>query len=440
MQSFSAEVDRTDGRQWGGKETVRSMPRAISAAVGAEPKMRSRDHEMVAEKLGAPKGVAMFAESGFVKKGKDSAGVARQSWGTIGKGENCQVGVVRGYASRPGSPLVDTRVFFPERWFEDDRAARRWNCRGPPARPFQPTPQGAAERFRRRSQQDCLPFKYLGADTRQGNRLDCIAAAAECLGKTAGVSLPKETLCGLRAPLTETKPSRDPGEPRSTRGLHTPANPPLSCEAFATGLPAWFWFKRTVADGAKGPIAYAFAKRRLGLARDGLPWKTVWVVIKRTVEKEPTDWDDGRNASCGARLTLFVWLRGMRWALAPCVGDTQSEVGMDHDDVRKDTGWNRQILTGLFAHVGGASYPYVGRTRPLGHVTSTETPAKNGLAPASIFDRGQACGGHLDSPEASSRLSFSSKKDATDGRHPATTGRSPGERHTLIVLENKVGK
>lgn len=334
----------------GGKETVRSMQRAISDAVWDEPKMLSRYHEMVAEKLGAPNGVAMFDESGFVKKGKDSAGVSRQYCGNIGKVENCQVGVFMGYASRHGYTLVDKRLFFPERWFEDDYTARRWKCRIPTDLTFQTKPQLAAEMLRSLYQQDCLPFKYIVADTLYGNSLDFIEAAEECLGKTYFVSMPKDTLFWLQAPLTETKTYRYKGEQRSKRVLNTPDKPPLSCEEFATCLHEWFWFKRTVSEGTKGPIAYEFAKRRIVLVKEGLPWKTVWLVIKRTVEKEPTYWYYVSNASCCARLKLFVWLSGMRWAIEQCFGDTKSELGMDHYEVRKYTGWNRHILTCMFAH------------------------------------------------------------------------------------------
>lgn len=42
-------------------------------------------------------------ETGFLRKGKKSAGVARQYSGTAGKIENCQIGVFLSYASRRGT-------------------------------------------------------------------------------------------------------------------------------------------------------------------------------------------------------------------------------------------------------------------------------------------------------------------------------------------------
>jgi len=79
-----------------GTQKVRSMQRSVSDAVWNEPHMTSIHQGMVAEELGEPDGVVMFDESGFVKQGAHSAGVARQYCGRIGKVETCQVGVFMG--------------------------------------------------------------------------------------------------------------------------------------------------------------------------------------------------------------------------------------------------------------------------------------------------------------------------------------------------------
>lgn len=221
------------------------MQRAVSEAVWDEPKLLSRDHAMVAEAMGAVDGVLMFDESGFVKKGKFSAGVARQYWGTIGKVENCQVGVFMGDASRQGYTLVDTRLFFPEQWFEEGYADTRRKCQGPEDLDFRSKPQYAAEMLLPCSQQGILPFKYLVADTRYGNRLDFIEAAEKCIGKTYVVSMPLDTQCWLQRPLTPIKTYRDKGEVRTKRILKAPQKVLLTFEQFATGLHEPFGYKRT---------------------------------------------------------------------------------------------------------------------------------------------------------------------------------------------------
>jgi SRSO17 transposase len=76
--------------------TLRGMQRFISDVRWDEEQMRWNDHQLVAHEMGDPEGVLMFDEAGFVKKGTDSVGVGRQYCGTLGKGENCQVGVFAG--------------------------------------------------------------------------------------------------------------------------------------------------------------------------------------------------------------------------------------------------------------------------------------------------------------------------------------------------------
>ena len=58
-------------------------------------------------------------ETGFLKKGRHSVGVARQSSGTAGRVENCQVGVFLGYASPKGHALIDRRLYLPKDSIED---------------------------------------------------------------------------------------------------------------------------------------------------------------------------------------------------------------------------------------------------------------------------------------------------------------------------------
>jgi SRSO17 transposase len=142
---------------------IRSLQRFLSETVWDEEQMRWTYHQLVADELGEPDGVLMFDASGFVKKGKDSAGVARQYCGTLGKGENCQVGVCAGYASRQGYALVDQRLFLPAVWFGPAYATRRLKCQVPDETLFQTKPQLAAAMLRSIRQEGILPFRYIVA-------------------------------------------------------------------------------------------------------------------------------------------------------------------------------------------------------------------------------------------------------------------------------------
>src|SRR6476469_9503798 len=61
-------------------------------------------------------GVLVVDETGFLKKGTKSCGVARQYSGTAGRVENCQVGVFLGYATPKGRALIDRALYLPRDW------------------------------------------------------------------------------------------------------------------------------------------------------------------------------------------------------------------------------------------------------------------------------------------------------------------------------------
>src|SRR5689334_4865368 len=97
----------------------------------------------VVEHLGDPGAVLVLDEAGFVKKGEKSVGVQRQYSGTAGRVENCQVGVVLGYASRHGRALIDRALYLPEGWAGD--AGRRAGAGVPGGATFATKPKlGAA--------------------------------------------------------------------------------------------------------------------------------------------------------------------------------------------------------------------------------------------------------------------------------------------------------
>src|SRR5436189_1394463 len=93
--------------------------------------------------LGDRGGVLVVDETGFLKKGTHSVGVARQYSGTAGRVENCQVGVFLGFASRLGQALIDRRLYLPEAWASD--AARRAKAQVPADVAFATKPEIARD-------------------------------------------------------------------------------------------------------------------------------------------------------------------------------------------------------------------------------------------------------------------------------------------------------
>lgn len=329
---------------------IRGMQRFISDATWDEAHMLWTYHHLVADDLGDPNGVVLFDESGFAKKGKESAGVARQYCGTLGKVENCQVGVFAAYASRHGYAFLDKRLFLPEVWFSEAYAKRRATCQVPQNLAFHRKPQLAAAMLQAISEEGLVPFKYVVADCLYGNSPAFLDAVDACVGVTALVAIPSETRCWLQRPQTEDKTYKYKGEVRSKRVVVASAPEPSTVAALAASLPASSWYRRKVSEGTKGPIGYAFARKRVTLWKDGLPDRTVWLVIKRTLGTKPSYAYYISNAPVSTPLGLFVWLSGVRWAVEQCLEEGKTELGMDHYEVRKYPGWHHHILTTMLAH------------------------------------------------------------------------------------------
>jgi len=330
--------------------TIRGLQRFISDVRWDEEQMRWNYHQLVAEAMGEPEGVLMFDETGFVKKGKDSVGVARQYCGTLGKVENCQVGVFAGYASRQGYALVDKRLFLPEVWFTEAYAARRAKCRVPQELSFQSKPQLAATMLQAIVREGLLPFQDVVADCLYGQSPDFLDAVDACVGVTTFVAIPADTRCWLQRPRTEDKTYIYKGDARSKRVVVAPHSAPRSVAAVAASLPMSSWYQRTVSEGTKGPMAYAFARQRVTLCKDGLPERPVWLVIKRTLGGEPAYAYYISNAPASTSLRTFVWLSGLRWAVEQCFEEGKTALGMAHYEGRTYPGWHHHMLTTMLAH------------------------------------------------------------------------------------------
>lgn len=329
---------------------VRAMQFFVSDVSWAEETIISRYRSMVSEDMGDPSGVVIFDESGFVKKGDDSAGVARQYCGSVGKVENCQVGVFAGYASRHGYCLLGSRLFTPEKWFGDEYSERRKKCKFPEDLEFRTKPQLAVELLDEIVKDGQVPFRFIVADSIYGSSPGFIKAVDALVDVTYMVSMPQDTLCWLRRPLALKKEYRYRGEVRSKIVLKDPEQRPVSFEAIAKNINSYFWYRRKVSEGTKGPIEYEFTKRRVVLSKDGLPDREVWLIIRRTLDQSPRYSYFVSNAGLGARLKLFVWLAGVRWAIEQCFEESKTELGMDHYEVRKFPGWIHHMITCMLAH------------------------------------------------------------------------------------------
>src|ERR687894_78720 len=101
-----------DARPW-------RTQRVLSHVLWDEEAARDLCRDYAVEHLGAADGVLIADETGFLKKGERSAGVARQYSGTAGRIENAQIGAFLAYASGKGHALIDRELYLPGEWCAD---------------------------------------------------------------------------------------------------------------------------------------------------------------------------------------------------------------------------------------------------------------------------------------------------------------------------------
>src|ERR1700686_2056123 len=122
LRGLLASVERKNGWQLAeelGEANAHGVQRLLAEADWDEEAVRDDLRAYVMEHLGEGGGVLAVDETGFVKKGRKSAGVARQYSGTAGRRENSQIGVFLLYASAKGAAFIDRALYLPAEWTED---------------------------------------------------------------------------------------------------------------------------------------------------------------------------------------------------------------------------------------------------------------------------------------------------------------------------------
>src|SRR4051794_9804215 len=127
--------------------------------------LRDLVRDYAIESLADRDGVLVIDETGFLKQGKASCGVARQYTGSAGKITNCQVGVFAAYASRHGHAFIDRALYLPKAWTDDP--ARLASAHVPPEVGFATKPRIAVGMIERAIAAG-VPFAWAAADSVYG--------------------------------------------------------------------------------------------------------------------------------------------------------------------------------------------------------------------------------------------------------------------------------
>jgi SRSO17 transposase len=293
-------------------------------------------------------------DTGFVKDGTASPGVARQYSGTLGKVGNCQIGVSICAVTDAASCPLNWRLFLPQGW--DDAAAA--------------TPEAAAAIAARRARAGIpaevrhhpkwrLALEMLDELAGWGLRPPVVAADAGYgnngdfrAGITARGSHYVAAVDGdLTAHAQGVVPTLKPYSGRGRRPRPRYRTRPMGLREHALAAGHHAARQVTWREGSRGPMTSRFLALRVRpagrkptarLGADGsLP--DAWLLAEWPPEAtEPTDyWLSDLPED--TPLPELVRLAKIRWRIEHDYRELKTGLGLDHFEGRTFTGWHRHV-------------------------------------------------------------------------------------------------
>jgi len=285
-----------------------------------------RDYAL--ETLADPDAVLVIDETGFLKQGKASCGVARQYTGSAGKITNCQIGVFAAYVSRHGHAFIDRALYLPKAWTDDP--ARMAKVHVPESIGFATKPAIALSMIERTIAADA-PFAWVAADSVYG--VGTIETALRRAGK------------GYVLGVNANHPFRSWAKPQAIAG---------TAKEIAESLPEAVWRRLSAGDGTKGERLYDWAYLELADLDAGdydEAFSGLWtrgLLIRRTIADGDLTFFSTWCPKDTSIKTL-VKVEGHRWAIEDSFETAKNELGLDHNETRSWHGWHRHVSLVMLA-------------------------------------------------------------------------------------------
>jgi len=321
-----------------GERGPQGVQRLLNRAVWDAEAVRDDLRQYVLASLGeAGSGLLIVDETGFLKKGKHSCGVARQYSGTAGGTENAQVGVFLAYASAKGAAFIDRALYLPRAWTGDPK---RRSAAGIPKHLRFATKLTLAQRMLQRAFDAHAPASWIVADSAYG-RSNAFRAWLERRGRAYVLMIPKTAALeyGGRRERAEQLGGRIPDDAWE-----------WMCPAALASSPA-LTFPTARAPAELGPQPYRpYQWVCLALSAPCPAGKRRWLLVRRDPD-EPTDL--AYFLACGPETTTaldLVCVAHARWAIEEGFAQAKGEVGLDHYEVRTWRAWHRFVTLALLAH------------------------------------------------------------------------------------------
>ena len=298
---------------------------------------------MAQETLGEPEGILVCDDTGFAKKGTESVGVARQYSGTLGKVDNCQIGVFAAYVSSQGRCVVDGRLYLPRQWAKN--RARRKKAGVPKNVEFHTKPALALQMIERAAAGP-LSVRWVTCDDGYGRDGGFRQSVAD-LGLLFVCEVPSDRRVWTELPVLPESSSGQMGRPRTR--AHTAPGAPKSRKVRHLVDEVDSWHLIETREGTKKPIAADWAALRVWPSVKGAPGRERWLLLERS--------DAGlkyylSNASVQTPLETMANVAKQEWFVEACFRDLKQEVGLADYEARKWPSWYHHVtlclLAGLF--------------------------------------------------------------------------------------------
>ncbi len=310
--------------------------------------------QYVIEVFGEPEGIGVVDETGFLKKGRYSAGVKRQYSGTAGKIENCQMGTFLSYVTGKGHVFLDRRLYLPEEWAAD--AERRARAKIPEEVVFQTKPEQAMDMLKHAWQQG-VPMRWVTGDEVYGDAVLLRDLVAES-GRWYVLAVRSQTPVWTTRPALVEPPAQERGRPRTRVRLAQDAPPATVVAAVVASWPEQRWQRLTVAEGEKGQVTYDWACQRVVESSNQLPGREAWLIARRSIHKPQEIAYYLSNAPAETSLLQMAQVASLRYTVEQCIEEAKGETGLDEYEVRHWHSWYRHITLSMMAHTWLAAIRY----------------------------------------------------------------------------------
>ena len=328
--------------------STRVLQRFVTESPWDDQGCISELQKLVGEGCGSKDGVLILGDTGFAKKGQRSAGVGRQYSGTLGRTDNCQIGVFLSYASRKGHTLVDRRLYLMKQWFGAEASERRRWAGVPDNVQFHTKLELGMEMVKAADAAGHLPYEWVTGDAAYGDCHD-LRTAVEELQKLYCFEVSSTSAVWLTPPEWKVPAGQGPRGRRRTRAKPTTASSRSQTVASVAADPhVVTWIRHRVQEGAKGPREYEFARVRVIEKRHRRPGSEGWLMLRRPVGGGEVKYYLS-NAPEDTPLETMAHVGCLRWTIEENFELAKGEVGLDHYEVTQYRGWYNHITMSMMA-------------------------------------------------------------------------------------------